>query len=196
MFSLYLQGYSCEEIHRLNQGFTLGMIVQARVNLDWDKQKYEHSQSLMAVAQEKVRRAQLESISFASDGMAVFHKMLGDKFKKYIQNGKLDELGEFKNSNFRTYKELTDLLMKLTNQVTKKEKNEADEGEVEKDVTPSEENHLSVTTTALALPDDLAELDDRPQVNRIVSNKDELIGKTAAELLALLENDSGEENNG
>ena len=114
---LFLQGYSTKDIQKMNQGFKLGLIVKARVEHDWDKYKAEYIETLMSHTKNTVQKAQLEAVRFAADGMAVYHKVLGEAFKKYLQTGNKDDLGEHSSQiNIRNYREYVSLLMQLTGQ--------------------------------------------------------------------------------
>lgn len=115
-FSLYLQGHSCEEIARLNPSFGLGIIVKACIDNDWDGQRLQHTQHLLANIRQVVEKTQLESIQFVAEGLAVYQKLAGQHFQKYLQTGKEEDLGDFRNMSFKTYKELLELLLKLTGQ--------------------------------------------------------------------------------
>ncbi len=115
-FELFLQGHSCEEIAKLNPGFGLGIVVKARLDHHWDDLRNEHMLELMKGIRSRVQQSHLEAVVFAADAMAVYHKLMGDKFKKFLQTGDPAELGEFKNASFRTYKDFVDMLLKLTGQ--------------------------------------------------------------------------------
>jgi hypothetical protein len=116
MFALFLQGHTCEEIAKLNPAFGLGIIVKARVDFDWDKQREEHLQHLLDNIRSVVQTTQLEAVQFVAEGLAVYRKMAGEKFQKYLQSGKIEDLGDFKDMSFKTYKDLLELLLKLTGQ--------------------------------------------------------------------------------
>lgn len=117
-FQVFLQGHTCEEIARLNPSFGLGIIVRARVDFDWDRQRDEHIQHLLDNIRSVVQTTQLEAVQFVAEGLAVYRKMAGSKFQKYLQSGKEEDLGDFKDMSFKTYKELLELLLKLTGQET------------------------------------------------------------------------------
>lgn len=121
MYELYIAGYDCEEISRLNPAFGLGIIVRARVDFDWDLKRQEYLDDLFFKIKEKAQQNQLEAIDFAANGMAVYRKMWNDKFKKFLQTGKEEDLGDFKNISFKTYKEFVELALKLTGQDAKKQ---------------------------------------------------------------------------
>lgn len=119
---LYLQGYTCREIQKQNPGFKLGLIVKARLEHGWDKQKAEYIETLMTQTRETVQKTQLEAIRFASDGMAVHQRFLGDAFKRYLQSGDPEDLGLHKGQiNIRSYKEYVALMLQLTGQDAKKQ---------------------------------------------------------------------------
>lgn len=114
---LFLNGYTTSEIQKLNPGFKLGIIVNARIEHDWDKHKSEYINVLMTQTRETVQKSQLEAIRFAADGMTVYHKILGTAFKKYLQSGREEDLGDYAGQiNIRNYKEYVSLLMQLTGQ--------------------------------------------------------------------------------
>lgn len=115
-FSLYLQGHTCEEISRLNPAFGLGIIVRAKVDFDWDQQRIEHIQHLLDNMRQVVQGAQLSAVQFVAEGLAVYQKRAGTAFQKYLQSGKDEDLGDYKDMTFKTYKELLELLLKLTDQ--------------------------------------------------------------------------------
>lgn len=70
----------------------------------------------MTQVQAAVTKSTLEGLQFASDGMAVFHRLVGDKFRRYLQTGDPKDLGDMENMGFKTYKDLVELLQKLTGQ--------------------------------------------------------------------------------
>lgn len=115
-FQLFLQGHTCEEIAKLNPAFGLGIIVRARVEHDWDQQRLDHVQHLLDNIRQVVQTAQLGAVQFVAEGLAVYQKMAGEKFQKYLQSGKIEDLGDFKDMSFKTYKDLLEMLLKLTGQ--------------------------------------------------------------------------------
>jgi hypothetical protein len=133
-FGLWLQGYPTWEIAKQNPAFGLGIIVKARLDFDWDKQRDQHTLDLMTSVQETVKRASLEGIQFAADGMAVFHKMTGARFKRYLQTGDESILGDWREMSFKSYKDLVELMMKLTGQDSKQKVS----GEIQHTVVQSE----------------------------------------------------------
>ena len=115
-FQLFIQGHTCEEIAKLNPGFGLGIIVRARVDHDWDEQRLQHVQHLLDNIRQVAQTAQLGAVQFVAEGMAAFHKLAGTRFQKYLQTGKEEDLGEFKDMSFKQYKDLMEMLLKLTGQ--------------------------------------------------------------------------------
>jgi hypothetical protein len=123
-FLLYLQGYSVADIVKVNPSFGslgLGLVLRARIDHGWDLQKEQYVASLMTQVRETVQKTQLEAIRFASDGMAVYHKMVGDKYRRYLQTGNLEDLGDLAYMSFKQYKEFAELTLKLTGQKVDKQ---------------------------------------------------------------------------
>lgn len=115
--ALYLNGYTCAEIQKMNPGFTLGIIVQARIDHKWDHHKAEYIDTLMTQTRETVQKTQLEAVRFASDGMTVYHRLLGQAFRKYLQSGREEDLGDnIGPISVKTYREYVNLFMQLTGQ--------------------------------------------------------------------------------
>lgn len=121
LFSLYLNGSSCEEIAQLNPHFNLGMIVRARVEGLWDKRRNEHLANLFSGVRERVQQVQMESIMLTSDLLAAANKRFGEKLKRYIQTGDERELGALQVDSLKQYRDAVDLLLKLTGQDKKVE---------------------------------------------------------------------------
>lgn len=116
-FSLFLQGYGTEEISRQNPGLGvigLGLIVRARIEFDWDGEREKHARDLMSATRLALEKATLDGIQFASDGMAVFHRLVGDRFRKYLQTGDPEHLGDLKDMSLRTYRAFVELLKELS----------------------------------------------------------------------------------
>lgn len=115
-FSLFLRGKSCFEIQRLNSGFHLGAVVKCRIEGDWDAKLQQYRESLFDGVREKLQQTELESIEFLSDMLAAAHKQHGDRIKRYLQTGNEAELGDMLISSVRAYKEVLELITKITGQ--------------------------------------------------------------------------------
>ena len=115
-FALFLQGHTTEEIAKLNPAFGLGIIVRARIDNDWDTAKDLHLESLLTNIRQVAQQTQLGAIRFVSDGLAVYQRLVGEKFERYLQSGDVSQLGDYKDMSFKQYKELLELLLKLTGQ--------------------------------------------------------------------------------
>lgn len=120
---LFLQGYSLKDIQKLNPGYKLGLLVQARLDHEWDRHKAEYIEGLMGQTAMRVQKSQLEAIQLATDAVAVHQRVLGSAFKKFLQTGLESDLGpNFKDQiNLRNLKEWTALLMTLTGQDKQKQ---------------------------------------------------------------------------
>lgn len=119
-FELFLHGHSCAEIQQMNPSFELGAIVAARVVGQWDDKRDAYLAGLLARGAERVQQVRLESIYFISNMLAATNKLHGEKFKRYLQNGDPQELDGITIRSFKEYKEVVDVLLKLTGQDVKK----------------------------------------------------------------------------
>lgn len=121
MFGLFLQGTSCEDIVRLNKGLSLGQIVRARVDNDWDGKRQAHIEGLLTSTRERLQQITLESVEFVSMALAAAHKQFGDQFKRYLQTGNEQDLPPVMTiTGLKSYKEAIELLKTLSGQDTKK----------------------------------------------------------------------------
>lgn len=124
LYALFLNGQTCEEIAELNPGYTLGMVVQARLENDWDIRRKEYTESLMDNVGQRAKQVQLEAVHFIADALSVMHRKHGDKFKKYLQTGDESHLGghlSFIGSmGIKHYKVLIELLKEATGQTERK----------------------------------------------------------------------------
>lgn len=114
-FNLFLQGYSCEKIAEQNRGMgslALGLVVRARIEFDWDLQRDEHSRELMAQVRLGAMQAVQESVRFSADGMAVFHRLVGDRFRQFLQSGDKEDLSELGNMPMSLYFRFADAIRK------------------------------------------------------------------------------------
>lgn len=115
MYELYLNGYTCDEIYRINGGkIPFGQILDARVRYEWDKRKARQLDSIYANIEEKVVKTKNDSILHITDLLAAAHKVWGDKIKLFLQEGDASVLGGMDLSNMKTYKELLQMLQTLT----------------------------------------------------------------------------------
>ena len=114
---MFLQGYSVEEILRQNPNYGvlgLGLVTRARIEHDWDAQREKYIAELMSNVRHTVEKATLESIQLAADGIAVYHKLVGDKFKRFLQSGDLSDLGDMKDMSFKQFKDMVFIIKELT----------------------------------------------------------------------------------
>jgi hypothetical protein len=113
---LFLQGYSTTEIAKLHPSFgTIAhpLVVRARVDYDWDAQREQYITDLMSGARRSVEKSTLESLQLASDGMAVYHRLVGGKFRKFLETENPEDLGEWKDFSFGKYRQMIELLQTL-----------------------------------------------------------------------------------
>jgi hypothetical protein len=121
-YNLFLQGNNCEEIQRLNpNGFSLGAIVRARMEGDWDLRRREYQRQLMDSARERVQQVTLETVDRLANELAASNKLINDRVKKFLQTGDPAELQGTSVGSIRHLKEAVEMLQKLTGQDVKKQ---------------------------------------------------------------------------
>lgn len=119
LYSLYEAGRTCEEIQALNKGISLGTIIRARIDNNWDERKLTYLEGLQARARTQAHQLSLESLSFLGDLMTAFHKHDRNKLQRFIQTGDADELKGVMiqdPATLKMYQNVVELLMKLTGQ--------------------------------------------------------------------------------
>ena len=120
---MFVQGYSIDTLVRQNPNYgsvALGLISQARIEYSWDQERQTYIGSLMASTRASAEKSALESLQFAMDGMAVYHRLIGNRFKQYLQSGKDEDLGEWAGMSFSTYLKLVDLYRGMSGKDTSK----------------------------------------------------------------------------
>lgn len=113
-FALFLKGESLEDIVRINRGFSIGQLAQARVEGLWDEKRDEYLKDLFDSARAIVKQSTIESMRFLIDQLGAVHKKYGEAARKYIQNGDDTEFKNFGIDNIRNYKTAVEALQKLT----------------------------------------------------------------------------------
>jgi hypothetical protein len=118
-FELFLNGASCDEIHRLNPNFPFGAIVRARIEGLWDLRKDTIVAQALDSVRERVEQTQIAMIEFNADLVNAAHKQFGDRLKKYIQTGDEAVLGDLKIESLKQYRDVVEMWIKLTGQDSK-----------------------------------------------------------------------------
>lgn len=122
LFELFLQGQTCEQIHKVNKQFDYGAILHARVRDTWDQKRAEYIADIYGRARDRVVQTQLEAVEFVSNALAATHKLNNEKYLKFMQTGQTDELkGAITIDSLKQYKEAIESWMKLTGQDKAKE---------------------------------------------------------------------------
>ncbi len=116
LFELYLSGNTLEEIWRRNQALRLGAIVRAFIEGDWQLRRQEYVNALLGSVKDRVQQVQVEAVHFTADGLAVIQKRIGNDLKRYLQTGNKDDLGDAKDWGLHQFKQLVEMLLKLTGQ--------------------------------------------------------------------------------
>lgn len=116
-FQLFLSGINCEEIVRLNpSGFSLGAIVRARIENNWDEKRLEHQRNLVETVRGNVQQTILETVEQLTLEMKVYNKLKRDKLLKYLQTGDEKHLEGLSIGSTKALKDVAEALLKLTGQ--------------------------------------------------------------------------------
>lgn len=116
LFSLFLNGKRCDEIRRLNPAISLGQIVAARIEGDWDKRREDHLDNLLNATSQRVQQATLQTADLVCDMLAVADREHGDKLRRYLQTGDEKELGGLRVDSIFNLTKTIEALQKLTGQ--------------------------------------------------------------------------------
>ncbi len=116
LFSLFLNGHPCSELQALNRQFSLGQILTARLEGNWDKRRQEHVEGLYANVLSRIQQSSVEAVGFVADQLAAVHKMYGEKARRYLQSGDPKDFDSFGADDIKNYKVLVETLQKLTGQ--------------------------------------------------------------------------------
>ena len=91
MFELYLEGYSCEQIAKVNAPIREGEILFLRKKYQWDENKDNYCFNLQSQMRDKLMKQKLESLEFLTNMLAVTHKEHKEKSLRYLQTGKEED---------------------------------------------------------------------------------------------------------
>lgn len=114
MFQLFLEGYSCAEIAKMNPPFGEGDILICREKFNWDKEKDLYIMELQNRVKDKLLKTKLESLDFLTNTLSASHKYYNQKMLKYIQTGKEDDKPENLIAGPKAYKDIVESITKLT----------------------------------------------------------------------------------
>lgn len=112
MYNLFLEGYTCSDIAKLNKGFTEGDILYCRQKYNWDQQRDEYAQQLTMQVQQKMMKQKLESVEYLTNMLSVIHKEHKEVMLKFLQTGNIDDLPKI--GSLKTYKDILEALAKVT----------------------------------------------------------------------------------
>lgn len=112
MFNLFLEGYSCADIAKLNKGLTEGDILFARKKYNWDTERDNYMIQVKNQVTQKVFKQKMESVEFLTNMLSVIHKEHKDVMLRFLQTGNPEDLPKI--GSLRTYKEIIETLAKIT----------------------------------------------------------------------------------
>jgi hypothetical protein len=121
MYELYLNGYSCEQIEKTLRStnpnipsYSLGQLVNARIDHDWDERRLRHLNELYEEVNERVRKTKADVTSFLSDVLTVTHVEEGEKLRRWLVSHKDADKSMFQVSGIGSYKEVLALFMNIS----------------------------------------------------------------------------------
>src|ERR1700677_701043 len=114
MLNLYLEGYTCDKIAKLNKGYSEIDILMCRYKYNWDRAKNDYADNLQQQILQKLKKVQFESLEFLTNMLSVLHKDERQKMLTYLQTGKSEDKPEIWLSSISTYKSLIETIQKLT----------------------------------------------------------------------------------
>ena len=113
-FELFLEGYSCAEISRLNKGLSEADILVCRKRNKWDEEKDRYAYDLTKQVREKLLKQKLESLEFLTNQLAITHKEHKEKMLRFIQTGKEEDKPDNWVKSPATYKAILETIQKIT----------------------------------------------------------------------------------
>jgi len=164
LYELWLQGSTIEQIVELNPGLNKGAVMRARVEGLWDERRETYLAELMSNAQDRVKLVALESVNFMGLLLAVANKQHGEKLRRYLQTGDSAELGNFDIQSIKQYKEVVEMLTKITGQDKKAAPGAG--GSVSVSVTPGVDPTSPATVSVRWTPE------QADQIRAIMESKD------------------------
>lgn len=114
LFELFLEGYSCAAIAKINSPFREGDILFLRKKFKWDEEKDAYAYKLQVQMRDKLIKTKLESLEFLTNSLAVIHKMSKEKQLRYLQTGKEEDIPETWITGPAAYKSMLEAVQKLT----------------------------------------------------------------------------------
>lgn len=112
MYNLFLEGYSCATIAKLNKGFTEADILYCRQRNKWDEKRNEYAAHLANQVHQKMAKQKLESIEHLTNILSVLHKANRDLMMKFLQTGNMDDFPQI--ASMKQYKDVIEILAKIT----------------------------------------------------------------------------------
>jgi hypothetical protein len=157
-YDLFLQGVSCGEmVRQFPNSFSLGAVVRARIENNWDLLREEYRLNLYKKVQDRLEQVTMESVERVANEIAVANKVANDKLLGYLRTGDESGLPETVGSahHLRT---LVGLLKQLTCKEAatiqhnhRVEVADSDAGdEIEGEVLPTLERNKPLSATAAA----------------------------------------------
>lgn len=113
-FQLFLEGYSCSEIAKVNLPFREGDILFLRKKFKWDEERDAYAYNLQVQMRDKLIKTKLEALEYISNSLAVVHKIHKEKQMRYLQTGRPEDEPETWITGPTAYKSMLEAIQKIT----------------------------------------------------------------------------------
>jgi hypothetical protein len=121
MYEMFLAGKTCEDIRKINKGYSLGQIVACRIKYGWDARVLKYQEMLQLTVPDRAIQTTLETVDFISKLLTVNQMRMSEAIDKYMLTRNEEDLkGVILVKNAKELKELVELLMKTTGQDKKR----------------------------------------------------------------------------
>jgi hypothetical protein len=114
LYPLFLRHRTCAEITRLNKGISLGQVVDARIQHNWDERRAASVDAALDHAHMTVRLSQAEMAGVIADLLSVQKDLWKTQIDRYLQNKDPAELAGLPIGGVRNVKDLMAILQDLT----------------------------------------------------------------------------------
>jgi hypothetical protein len=112
-FTLFVEGYSMEQMIKANPSWKLGCVVDARIRYKWDERLQQHIEEVHRQALERMSKFKSEAINHILDTLTVVHQVNRDAMMKYIQNPIEENIPDSGKLTTREYKDLLESLERV-----------------------------------------------------------------------------------
>ena len=112
-FTLFLEGYTLDQIHSRHKHWPFGALVDARIRYDWDHKKSEYITQVHSQITERMAKLKVDSLNFLFDLAAVAHVEFKEDMIKYLQDPSKNKRPHNAINSLREYKLIYEILNQM-----------------------------------------------------------------------------------